>query len=234
MDPGVFLDRHLAAWAGPAVVYRCTGKYPAEELSGWLGSADPDRVLTVLVGSASRDQAVATRLEDAYRLHARVSPRLPLGGVLIAERHARRGDEHRRLIAKQEAGCSFFVSQICYDLDHARDVLSDYAYTCRSKGVDPRPVVLTTSPCGSARTLEFMTWLGIDVPHWLQNEITLSADPLGASYDQCLGGARTLIGFCRALALPFGINVESVTNRRVEIEASVELAREIRGLLGRA
>lgn len=47
-------------------------------------------------------------------------------------------------------------------------------------------------------------------------------------------GARDLITFCRRLELPFGINVESVTIRKVEIEASVELAREVRGLLGRS
>jgi hypothetical protein len=31
--------------------------------------------------------------------------------------------------------------------------------------------------------------------------------------------------------LPFGINVESPTNRKVEIEPSVDLARDIRDLL---
>jgi hypothetical protein len=33
------------------------------------------------------------------------------------------------------------------------------------------------------------------------------------------------------LGLPFGIKVESLTNRKVEIEASVDLARDIRDLL---
>jgi hypothetical protein len=43
--------------------------------------------------------------------------------------------------------------------------------------------------------------------------------------------ARALIGFCRRLRLSFGINVESLTNRKVEIDASVDLAREVRDLL---
>jgi len=51
------------------------------------------------------------------------------------------------------------------------------------------------------------------------------------SYDECLTNARALITFCRRLRLPFGINVESLTNRKVEIEASVDLARDIRDLL---
>jgi len=123
------------------------------------------------------------------------------------------------------------VSQVCYDLDHTRNLLSDYAYACRERGVSPCPVVLTLAPCGSVRTLEFMTWLGIEVPRWIRNEIVFSADPLGESYEQCVAGARVLIAFCRRLGLPFGISVESLTNRKVEIEASVELAREVRGLL---
>lgn len=135
------------------------------------------------------------------------------------------------MLSKQEDGCDFFVSQVCYDLDHIRDLLSDYVYLCRDAGIVPRPAILTLAPCGSMKTLEFMSWLGIDVPRWLRTEITRSEDPLTESYDQCLTNARALIGFCRRLGLPFGINVESLTNRKVEIEASVDLAREISDLL---
>ena len=135
------------------------------------------------------------------------------------------------MMRKQEDGCDFFVSQVCYDLDHVRNLLSDYVYSCRDQGLGLRPVILTLAPCGSIKTLEFMSWLGIDVPRWLHKELARSEDPLAESYDQCLTNARALIGFCRRLGLPFGLNVESLTNRKVEIEASVDLAREIRELL---
>jgi 5,10-methylenetetrahydrofolate reductase len=174
---------------------------------------------------------VKTPLADAYRLHARLERRPALGGVCIAERHVGTGQEHRRMLGKQEQGCEFFVSQVCYDTDHIRDLLSDYTYACRDQGLAPRPVILTLAPCGSTKTLDFMSWLGIDVPRWLRTEITRSEDPLAESYHQCLANARALIGFCRRLGLPFGINIESLTNRKVEIEASVDLAREIRELL---
>jgi 5,10-methylenetetrahydrofolate reductase len=152
--------------------------------------------------------------------------------VVIAERHAAAGAEHERMLRKQEAGCEFFVSQVCYDLDRTRNLLSDYAYGCRDLGLDPRPVVLTLAPCGSVKTLEFMSWLGIEVPGWLRTEIIRSGDPLTASYEQCVVSARVLIAFCRRLGLPFGVNVESLTNRKVEIDASIDLVREIRSLLG--
>jgi hypothetical protein len=232
MDPADFLDRHLAGWGGPVVVYRAVSKYRGDDLQRWLSGAHRERVLTVLVGAASRHQVVRTSLPEAYRRHAGLPHPPRMGGVVIAERHADAGAEHRRMLRKQEAGCEFFVSQVCYDLDRTRNLLSDYAYGCRDLGLDPRPVVLTLAPCGSAKTLEFMSWLGIAVPDWLRTEITRSADPLAVSYEQCLAGARILVAFCRRLGLPFGINVESLTNRKVEIDASVDLAREIRSLLG--
>lgn len=231
MDPAHFLDQHLADWTGPAIVYRAVGKYSGNELDRWLSAADPDRVLTVLVGAASRHQVVRTSLPEAYRRHAALAAAPRMGGVVIAERHAASGTEHERMLRKQDAGCEFFVSQVCYDLDHTRDLLSDYTLGCRERGLAPQPVVLTLAPCGSAKTLEFMTWLGIEVPRWLRGEIT-SGDPLSASWEACLLNARALVAYCRRLGLPFGLNVESLTNRKVEIDASIDLAHEIRDLLG--
>jgi hypothetical protein len=231
MDPAYFLDHHLADWAGSVIVYRAVGKYTGGQLGHWLSEADRDRVLTVLVGAASRHQVVRTSLPEAYRRHAALSHPPRVGGVVIAERHAESGTEHLRMLRKQDAGCEFFVSQVCYDLDRTRNLLSDYTHSCRDQGLDPRPVVLTLAPCGSVKTLEFMTWLGIEVPRWLRAEIS-RGDPLTASYEQCLLNARALIAYCRRLGLPFGINVESLTNRRLEIEASIDLVREIRTMLG--
>src|SRR4029079_15930017 len=96
MDPAVFLDRHLAGWAGPVIVYRAVGKYTGDELGTWLRQAARDRVLTVLVGAASRHQVGRTSLPEAYRRHAGLSRPPPMGGVVIAERHADAGRERER------------------------------------------------------------------------------------------------------------------------------------------
>lgn len=98
------------------VVYRAVGKYTGDELSEWLPEADRDRVLTVLVGAASRRQVVRTSLPEAYRRHAGLARPPRMGGVVIAERHADAVAEHERMLRKQDAGCEFFVSQVCYDL----------------------------------------------------------------------------------------------------------------------
>lgn len=227
IDPADYLARDLDGLSVPAIVYRAVGKYPEAELRSWLGQQDPARSLTVFVGSSSRTKPVATSLARAYELHTQVAPDLPLGGVAIAERHARQGDEHLRLIAKQEAGCSFFITQIVYDVNAAKDLISDYRYECAATGVEPAPIILSFSVCGSLKTLEFLQWLGVTVPRWIENDLRHADDTLDASYAQAVATALDLIAFCRRLGVPFGLNVESVSIRKVEIEASVRLAARL-------
>ncbi|HWU20950.1 MAG TPA: methylenetetrahydrofolate reductase [Nocardioides sp.] len=227
MDPATYLGRNLAGWPTPVVVYRAVGKYREPELRSWLDAQDAARALTVFVGASSRDKPSATSLTRAQELRAQARPDLLLGGVAIPERHTRRGEEHLRLIAKQEAGCSFFVTQVVYDVNAAKDLVSDYRYECAARGLPLVPIVFTFSVCGSMKTLEFLYWLGVDVPRWIENDLRHADDTLHASYDLALAAARDLIAFCRHRDVPFGINVESVSIRAAEIEASVALAEAL-------
>jgi 5,10-methylenetetrahydrofolate reductase len=187
----------------------------------------------VFVGASSRDKAVATSLLRAYELRTEVRPELPLGGVAIPERHARTGKEHLRLVAKQAAGCSFFVTQVVYDVNAAKDLVSDYRYECAARDLEPVPIVFTFSVCGSVKTLENLQWLGVDVPRWIENDLRHADDTLSASYDQAVATAVELATFCRRVGVPFGLNVESVSIRKVEIEASARLAARLRAELRR-
>ena len=231
MDPAEFHAEHLGGWDRPTVIYRCVGKYPEDRLRSWLDEADPRRVLGVFVGASSGDKPVRMSLRRAQQLRDDVRPELPLGAVVIGERHARRGDEHQRMLTKQESGCTFFVSQVIYDLNETKNLVSDYFYACRERGVAPRPMIFTLSLCGSPRTLEFLAWLGVRVPPWLATELRESADPLAESRRECLTIARDLKAFCERLGMPFGFNVESVSIRRAEIEASTRLAAEVAALI---
>jgi hypothetical protein len=233
MDPAVFHRDHLGGFAPPAVIYRCVGKYRPAELRSWLAAVDTERVMSVFVGPSSSDKAVHTDLRAAQDLRAEVRPELLVGGVSITERYSRGGDEHLRMVSKQERGCAYFISQVVYDVDATKSMLSDYYYACLERGIAPRPVILTLSVCGSLKTLAFLKWLGVDVPRWLENTLRHAPDPLAESYDQCVRNARDLIAFCRRLGMPFGFNVESVSIRKVEIDASIALAVELRELLGR-
>ena len=77
------------------------------------------------------------------------------------------------------------------------------------------------------RTLEFLRWLGVAVPRWIENDLRHATDTLEASYQLALATATDLIAYCRDLGVPFGINIESVSIRRVEIEMAVRLAERL-------
>lgn len=226
-DPGDFHRRHLGGWDRPVVVYRSVGKYAPTDLTTWLAEQDPERVSTVFVGASSGAKPVLTSLPEAHELWRTTRPDLPMGGVAIPERHSSSGDEHERMLRKQRVGASFFVTQVVYDVDAAKSMASDYHYACLDLGQEPAPVIFTLSVCGSLRTLAFLEWLGVDVPRWMRNELERSSDPLSASFDHCVAAADELAAFCRRLGAPYGFNVESVSNRRVEIDASVRLAERL-------
>ena len=228
LDPAHYLANHLGKWSTPVIVYRAVGKYPTSELRAWLSKQDPSKVMTVLVGAATTSAAGGMSLTEAQALRMEVNPGLSSGAVAIPERHSRRGDEHLRLLTKQAAGSTFFVTQVVYDVNAAKNLMSDYHYECQTLGIAPVPVVFTVSVCVSMKTLEFLRWLGVDVPRWIENDLRHATDTLEASYQQALATATELIDFCRSRGMPFGINVESVSIRRVEIEASTRLAAELR------
>ena len=233
VDPSDYRDDHFQQWHTPVIVYRAVGKYQHEDLRRWIAAQDTRRTLTVMVGAASSGTNPPVSLADAQAMHSELNPDLLLGGVAIPERHSRREDEHLRLIAKQEAGCRFFVTQVVFDLNAARNLVSDYRYECEARRVTPVPIVFTFSVCGSMKTLEFLRWLGVDVPRWIENDLRHSTNTLAASLEHAVASAVELIDYCRRLGVPFGLNVESVSIRREEIEASVELASRLSAQLRR-
>jgi hypothetical protein len=231
LDPAEFHAEHLDDWRGPVIIYRCVGKYAEDELRAWLREVDTGQALGVFVGASSGDKPVRTQLSRARQLRDELRADLLLGAVTITERHEANGDEHLRMLAKQESGCTFFISQVVYNVAATRRLLADYREACAGRGVGPRPVIFTLSVCGSVKTLEFLHWLGVDVPQSLEDHLRHSRDPLAESARQCEAIAGELARHCRGLELPFGFNVESVSIRKAEIEASVTLAAHLREVL---
>jgi hypothetical protein len=228
LDPADYAATYLSSWDRSLVVYRCVGKYAEDELTAWLAGQEAERTSTVFVGASSRATPVRTSLPRAQELRRQLRADLLLGGVAIPERHTGGKSEHLRLVAKQEQGAGFFITQVVYDAQAARNLVSDYHYAVRDRGGVEAPLIFTLSVCGSLRTLEFLRWLGVDVPRWMENALTHSEDLLAASFEQCLATAHDLAGFCAGLGVPFGFNVESVSIRKAEIDAAVRLAAQLR------
>jgi len=234
VDPTRYALEALHGVTVPKVVYRAVPALSEPALRQSLAAIDEAGGSAVLVGAASRLQTAGLTLSDGYQLAQRSFPGLPIGGVLIAERHQRTQAEHERARSKVAAGCRYFVSQAVYSVAATKDLLSDMHYSFEAAQQPMPPVLITLSPCGSLKTLEFLRWLGITVPRWLENDLRHSKDILRTSLDVCREVLADLHDFAAAKRIPLGCNVESVSLSKVEIDASVELVAAAARILGRS
>jgi hypothetical protein len=234
VDPVLYADDQLGDFDVPKVVYRAVQALGHSEFTAWLDrvQARPQASFSVFVGAATTSASTSRlSLAEAYRLARQRAPKLVVGGIAIAERHARKLDEHARILAKTAQGCRFFVTQAVYDVSSMKSLLSDYAFELQDQQRQPVPIVCTFAPCGSAKTLDFMKWLGISFPRWLENELRRSRDPLQRSVTLCESIFAEVLDFAREKQLPLGMNVESVSIRKDEIDASVALLHSLNAML---
>ena len=226
--PEEYADVHLGSLSLPKIVYRCVSGDTEESFVRWLAKKGTARAGSVLVGAPSQKAVSGLSLRDAYALTRIHAPELMLGGIAIAERHQQHQNEHERILAKAAAGCRFFVTQAVYDVSSTLSLLSDYALALGATQSPAAPIILTFSPCGSQKTLAFMKWLGVHFPRWLENELCFASDPLETSLRLCEATFREAFRYAKSKGIPLGVNVESVSIRKVEIDASFELASTLR------
>lgn len=215
------------------ITYKSVAQRDAAEFQNWLTKSAEDYQLhnLVLVGSPSSNGEIKLSLPEAYQHLANHSAKFYLGGVAIAERHAKKGNEHLRLLEKSAQGCEFFISQAVYNAQATIDLLTSYARSCKQQGISPKRIILTFTPCGGEQTLEFMHWLGISVPEGSKYRILDAENPLNESIKICRDNLQQILQHCAALDIPLGLNVESLTNRREEIDASIRLFRLLKALM---
>ncbi len=231
LDPLTFAAGHLDSLNIPKIIYRPAGKFSAAELSDWLDELHERNFYPVFVGVPAPDFPVKTSLPEAYRIWARHKATSAIGAVTIPERHSVLKDEDTRILDKMQHGVSYFISQCIFNLDYAKQVVKDLSLSCTRQQINPPTVIFTLTACGSAKTLHFMEWLGINVPDELKEELKTSPEILEKSVNICLDIASELTEFCVKHNIPFGFNIESVAIRKAEIEASVYMAHAIGGML---
>jgi hypothetical protein len=219
-----------------AVCYKCIGATTHAEWPRWLGETRRDyglELLTLVGRPSSQRVPSAMMLAQAYSIAGRRESGFTLGGVAIAERHGAGRNESQRLLDKVDLGCRFFVSQTVYHPDATIRMLSDYARLCRERRRTPSRIVLTFAPCGRRRTMDFMKWLGIAIPPETERAILASPTPLAKSIEVCCANLRQILDQDYAAELPLGVNTESVSINKEEIDASVDLFRALKQVLDR-
>lgn len=228
LDPLAYAADHHHSLECGKVIYHAVGKYTEAGLRERVLACRERGFLSVFVGAATKGQATRLRLEEACRIHGEVGGGGWLGGVVIPERHRSKTDEHLRILDKQARGCGFFISQCICNVELVKNFISDYCRAAEERGVPKGYFVFTLTVCGNAETLALMEWLGVDVPRWMRNDLVGSGDFLRESIAQNLRIAEELGAYCAGKGLGYGFNVESVSPRKDEIEATVVLFEELR------
>ncbi|MCW8834264.1 MAG: hypothetical protein OQK09_05070 [Colwellia sp.] len=219
--------------AHPVITYKSVVQSNACDFQQWANEAWHDYGVkdVVLVGSPSKGNDIKLSLADAYKTLVDSPNNFFIGGVTIAERHASKKNEHQRLIEKHLQGCNFFISQAIYDPQATIDLLTRYAIECQKQGLKPQRLILTFSPCGSEKTLEFIEWLGVNVPEATSLRILNSENPLYESIRICSNSLQQILDAVIPYNLPLGLNIESLTNRKEEIDGSILLYKLLRSTM---
>lgn len=216
------------------LTYKCVAAGDAAAWSPWLTEtrAIYDLSYLSLVGRpSSRGQPPTLPLQQAIRQAATHPGRFTLGGVVIAERHRPERSESLRVLQKAEAGCRYFISQAVYRPEPTIAFLQDYLGDCRARGRAPSRVILTFVPCGRSTTMAFIRWLGIALSDQTARAILDDPAPLSRSIRICCSHLRVILDHVDTTALPLGLNVESVSIHRDEIDASIDLVHALRAVI---
>jgi len=224
IDPRAYSKILRELTGKPAITYKCVGGHDEAAWNAWLDAAAHDGVRFLsIVGRPTSGVRYPLPLSRAIRLADAHPAGFAVGGVVIAERHTAERSESARMLAKGIEGCGYFISQTVYHAHATERLLSAYARDCRGAGVEPRRVVLTFSPAGRDKTLAFLRWLGVNLPPETQRAILGAPHPLAKSIDICRDNLRRIMAHDYAKVIPLGVNVESVSINKDEIDASVDL-----------
>ncbi|HET7363799.1 MAG TPA: hypothetical protein VFJ70_09555 [Burkholderiales bacterium] len=214
------------------ITYKALGAMEEAAWQAWLvESAQADLRVVSVVGRPTSGVRYPLALARAVRLAAEHPARFSVGGVAIAERHTEERSESARLLAKAVEGCTYFISQTVYHAAPTQRLLRDYLRDCRGAGIAPRRIVLTFAPCGRAKTLAFLRWLGVNVAPETERAILDASDPLAKSIEICRDNLRRILDQPHAAEIPLGVNVESVSINRDEIDASIDLFHTLREVM---
>ena len=208
----------------------------AEKLLGRLHEIEYDGVIIYDI----QDESSRTNQARPFAFKQTVDPReyshllrnLSAQDVITYKSVAQRGvGEFKDWLSETAQGCQFFISQAVYDAQATIELITSYARTCKAQGITPQRIILTFTPCGGEKTLEFMQWLGISVPEATKWRMLDADNTLSESVRICRENLDLILKSCAHLDVPLGLNIESLTNRKEEIDASINLYRLLKAIM---
>ena len=146
------------------------------------------------------------------------------GGIAIPSRK----DESKNLIRKSEHGSEFFTTQVLYDAENIIKMIKNYQSRCNELDTFPRRILLSFAPVSSQKNIEFLKWLGVEIPD--DTERYLKGRPgsmTERSLDVAVEVLNEILDFITVnnLKVPVGLNVEHIMS--YNFQSSVEMLQEL-------
>ncbi len=146
--------------------------------------------------------------------------RVTFGNILIPSRRR----ELQRMIEKTKAGCSFFTTQVLFDKNGLYPLLDHYEKACRKESIQPCRIYVSFAPAANSQNLEFVKWLGVQLPEDVQRRLT-KGDIAKNSVQTSTAVFRELCEELRSTDLEIGLNVEHISQNNFEL--AIELGKAL-------
>jgi 5,10-methylenetetrahydrofolate reductase len=165
----------------------------------------------VLVGGESKEiRYPGPNPGEAARLAKSLALPVSLGGITIPSRM----NEPERIRKKHADGVEFFTSQVMFDSNDLVWLIQ------RLNGVEAR-IFISFAPVSNRRDLQFLRWLGVDIPRDLDRFLIGSEQGEAAAAETCLERSinlaqRILMDVFDNLPPdppPIGLNIEHITRK---------------------
>tara|TARA_B100001996_G_C18662283_1_gene593535 strand:+ start:1425 stop:2369 length:945 start_codon:yes stop_codon:yes gene_type:complete len=146
------------------------------------------------------------------------------GGIAIPSRDK----ESFNLIKKAKQGSEFFTTQVLYDSSKIIKMINHYQKQCDEMKTFPRRLLLSFAPVSSQKNIDFLKWLGVQIPH--ETERYLQARPgsmIERSLDVAIEVLNDTLGYIsdNNLKVPIGLNVEHIMS--YNFQSSIEMLQEL-------
>ena len=146
------------------------------------------------------------------------------GGISIPSREK----ESRKLIEKSKNGSEFFTTQVLYDSSKIIKMISHYQKRCDEQNTFPRRILLSFAPVSSKKNIDFLKWLGVDIP--ADTEEYLNEDDqimTKRSMEIAINVLNETLKFLNEnkIVVPIGLNVEHIMS--YNFQSSIEMLQEL-------
>ena len=146
------------------------------------------------------------------------------GGITIPSRKI----ESVRLLKKGSNGIEFFTSQVLYDGKKIKKMLKYYDDVCKENNVLPRRILLSFAPVSSKKNIDFLKWLGVEIPSQTEKRLTNKKTSMSdESLEIASGILKGILNNNEKLGItvPIGLNVEHIMS--YNFQTSINMLQEL-------